>query len=176
MTFSFYLMPLQTIAKTLKIVCEVLSSDHDSGPPRIPFSTFQFLYTYIAEVDGEISASHVSRMLNYIEQEMQVNFYPSEGKESEGITNLAGHDIARLLYYTALGTEKCDEEKELKTQKRKGKTREERCRTVIPVMNCKCQFSGCHLKIPSHKLRGRTQMSASQQALQVTDSHSGFRQ
>ncbi|KAF3827488.1 hypothetical protein GH733_002974, partial [Mirounga leonina] len=51
------------------IVCEVLSSDHDSGPPRIPFSTFQFLYTYIAEVDGEISASHVSRMLNYIEQE-----------------------------------------------------------------------------------------------------------
>uniref|UniRef100_A0A8C0NLC4 Rhophilin associated tail protein 1 n=3 Tax=Canis lupus familiaris TaxID=9615 RepID=A0A8C0NLC4_CANLF len=59
-----------TIAKTLKIVCEVLSSDHDSGPPRIPFSTFQFLYTYIAEVDGEISASHVSRMLNYIEQEV----------------------------------------------------------------------------------------------------------
>ncbi|MBZ3874916.1 Ropporin-1 [Sciurus carolinensis] len=59
-----------TIAKTLKIVCEVLSSDHDGGPPRIPFSTFQFLYTYIAEVDGEISASHVSRMLNYIEQEV----------------------------------------------------------------------------------------------------------
>ncbi|KAG8508538.1 Glucose-6-phosphate isomerase, partial [Galemys pyrenaicus] len=50
-------------------LCEVLSSDHDGGPPRIPFSTFQFLYTYIAEVDGEISASHVSRMLNYIEQE-----------------------------------------------------------------------------------------------------------
>ncbi|XP_074090285.1 ropporin-1A isoform X2 [Macrotis lagotis] len=59
-----------TIAKTLKIVCEVLSSEHDGGPPRIPFSTFQFLYTYIAEVDGEISASHVSRMLNYIEQEV----------------------------------------------------------------------------------------------------------
>ncbi|XP_007115846.1 ropporin-1A [Physeter macrocephalus] len=59
-----------TIAKSLKIVCEVLSSDHDGGPPRIPFSTFQFLYTYIAEVDGEISASHVSRMLNYIEREV----------------------------------------------------------------------------------------------------------
>ncbi|CAO2631657.1 Ropporin-1 (Fragments) [Lemmus lemmus] len=56
--------------KTLKIVCEVLSCDHDGGPPRIPFSTFQFLYTYIAEVDGEISSSHVSRMLNYIEQEV----------------------------------------------------------------------------------------------------------
>ncbi|XP_008841187.1 ropporin-1A [Nannospalax galili] len=59
-----------TIAKTLKIVCEVLSCDHDGGPPRIPFSTFQFLYKYIAEVDGEISSSHVSRMLNYIEQEV----------------------------------------------------------------------------------------------------------
>ncbi|XP_028360750.1 ropporin-1A [Phyllostomus discolor] len=59
-----------TISKTLKIACEVLSSDHDCGPARIPFSTFQFLYTYIAEVDGEISASHVSRMLAYIEQEV----------------------------------------------------------------------------------------------------------
>ncbi|KAM5335983.1 ropporin-1-like [Glossophaga mutica] len=59
-----------TISKTLKIACEVLSSDHDSGPARIPFSTFQFLYTYIAEVDGEISASHVSRMLAYMEQEV----------------------------------------------------------------------------------------------------------
>ncbi|XP_062974724.1 ropporin-1 [Elgaria multicarinata webbii] len=59
-----------TIAKTLKIICEVLSSEHDTGQARIPFSTFQFLYTYIAEVDGEISASHVSRMLNYIEQEI----------------------------------------------------------------------------------------------------------
>ncbi|XP_036883861.1 ropporin-1 [Sturnira hondurensis] len=59
-----------TISKTLKIACEVLSSDHGSGPARIPFSTFQFLYTYIAEVDGEISASHVSRMLAYIEQEV----------------------------------------------------------------------------------------------------------
>ncbi|KAL6068862.1 hypothetical protein STEG23_036943 [Scotinomys teguina] len=59
-----------TIAKTLKIVCEVLSCDRDGGQPRIPFSTFQFLYTYIAEVDGEISSSHVSRMLNYIEQEV----------------------------------------------------------------------------------------------------------
>ncbi|KAK1343966.1 hypothetical protein QTO34_014523 [Cnephaeus nilssonii] len=59
-----------TISKTLQIACEVLSSDHDTGPARIPFSTFQFLYTYIAEVDGEISASHVSRMLNYIEQEV----------------------------------------------------------------------------------------------------------
>ncbi|XP_039333292.2 ropporin-1B [Saimiri boliviensis] len=58
-----------TITKTLKIVCEVLC-DHDGGPPRIPFSMFQFLYTYIAKVDRESSASHVSRMLSYIQQEV----------------------------------------------------------------------------------------------------------
>ncbi|KAL0600286.1 Ropporin-1 [Plecturocebus cupreus] len=58
-----------TTGRTLKIVCEVLC-DHDGGPPRIPFSTFQFLYTYIAEMDREISASHVSRMLSYLEQEV----------------------------------------------------------------------------------------------------------
>lgn len=66
---SLNLLALQTIAKTLKIVCEVLSSDHDSGPPS-PFSTFQFLYTYIAEVDGGDLSITVSRMLNYIEQEV----------------------------------------------------------------------------------------------------------
>nr|XP_033802280.1 ropporin-1-like [Geotrypetes seraphini] len=59
-----------TIAKTLKIACEVLSSDCENGPPRIPFSTFQFLYTYLAEMDGEVSPTQVNRMLNYIQQEI----------------------------------------------------------------------------------------------------------
>ncbi|XP_035129846.1 ropporin-1B isoform X1 [Callithrix jacchus] len=58
-----------TITDTLTLLCEVLC-DHDGGPPRIPFSTFRFLYTYIAKMLGEISASHVSRMLNYIEQDV----------------------------------------------------------------------------------------------------------
>uniref|UniRef100_A0A8C4KIK9 Rhophilin associated tail protein 1 n=1 Tax=Dromaius novaehollandiae TaxID=8790 RepID=A0A8C4KIK9_DRONO len=56
------------VVKTLKILCEVLSGDYDD--PRIPFSTLQFLYTYIAEKDGEISASHVRQVLNYLEQEI----------------------------------------------------------------------------------------------------------
>nr|WQM43606.1 rhophilin-associated tail protein 1 [Eurycea tynerensis] len=59
-----------TIAKTLKIACEVLSSEHECGPPRIPFSTFQFLYTYLADVDGEVSRSQVNRMLSYLQQEV----------------------------------------------------------------------------------------------------------
>ncbi|XP_056386466.1 ropporin-1-like isoform X2 [Hyla sarda] len=55
-----------TIAKTLKLVCEVLS-DGASGPPRITFSTFQFLYSFLAAVDGEVSEQQVHQMLNYLE-------------------------------------------------------------------------------------------------------------
>lgn len=111
-------------------MCEVLSSDHGGGPPRIPFSTFRFLYAYIAQVDGEISASQVSRMLSYIEQDMWVNSYQLEEKNT-GKINLAGHDIVRLLYYTAPGTEKCWEEQELRIQKRKGRGGEEGYTTAI---------------------------------------------
>ncbi|XP_056386467.1 ropporin-1-like isoform X3 [Hyla sarda] len=56
----------KTIAKTLKLVCEVLS-DGASGPPRITFSTFQFLYSFLAAVDGEVSEQQVHQMLNYLE-------------------------------------------------------------------------------------------------------------
>ncbi|XP_075072694.1 ropporin-1-like [Mixophyes fleayi] len=59
-----------TMAKTLKIACEVLSSDHESGLPRIPFTTFQFLYTFLADVDGEVSESQVNQMLIYLQQEI----------------------------------------------------------------------------------------------------------
>ncbi|KAM4032621.1 ropporin-1-like isoform 2-T2 [Anomaloglossus baeobatrachus] len=56
-----------TIAKTLKIVCEVLSEE-ENGPPCIPFSTFQLLYKFLAAVDGEVSETQVHQMLTYLEQ------------------------------------------------------------------------------------------------------------
>ncbi|XP_075698839.1 ropporin-1-like isoform X2 [Rhinoderma darwinii] len=56
-----------TIARTLKIACEVLS-DEESEPPSIPFSTFQFLYRFLAAVDGEVSEPQVHQMLTYLEQ------------------------------------------------------------------------------------------------------------
>ncbi|KAM4636708.1 ropporin-1-like isoform 2-T2 [Discoglossus pictus] len=59
-----------TIAKTLKIACEILSSDHGTGAPRIPFSTFQFLYTFLADVDGEVSGSQVNRMVTFLQEEV----------------------------------------------------------------------------------------------------------
>ncbi|XP_030059364.1 ropporin-1-like [Microcaecilia unicolor] len=59
-----------TIAKTLKIACEILSTERESGQPRIPFSTFQFLYTFLADVDGEVSRTQVNRMLTYLHQEI----------------------------------------------------------------------------------------------------------
>ncbi|XP_075466874.1 ropporin-1-like isoform X2 [Ascaphus truei] len=59
-----------TIAKTLKIATEILSSCHENGSARIPFSTFQFLYTFLADVDGEVSGTQVNRMLTYLQQEV----------------------------------------------------------------------------------------------------------
>ncbi|XP_040290843.1 ropporin-1-like isoform X1 [Bufo bufo] len=58
-----------TIARTLKIACEVLSEE-DSGPPSIQFSTFQFLYSFLAEVDGEVLETQVHQMLSYLEQQV----------------------------------------------------------------------------------------------------------
>ncbi|KAM3913300.1 ropporin-1-like [Leptodactylus fuscus] len=58
-----------TIAKTLKIACEILS-DEESGPPCILYSTFQFLYSFLAAVDGEVSQAQVHQMLTYLEQKV----------------------------------------------------------------------------------------------------------
>ncbi|KAM4626966.1 ropporin-1-like isoform 2-T2 [Discoglossus pictus] len=57
-----------TIAKSLKIACEILSTDHGKEEPQIPFSTFQHLYIYLADVDGEVSNAHVHSMLSYLQQ------------------------------------------------------------------------------------------------------------
>ncbi|XP_073541828.1 ropporin-1-like [Phyllobates terribilis] len=58
-----------TITKTLKVACEVLSEE-ENGPPCIPFSTFQLLYKFLTEVDGEVSETQVHEMLTYLEQKV----------------------------------------------------------------------------------------------------------
>ncbi|XP_071986613.1 ropporin-1-like isoform X2 [Engystomops pustulosus] len=58
-----------TIARSLKIACEVLSEEK-SGPHQIPFDTFKFLYNFLAAVDAEVSEAHVQQMLTYLEQQV----------------------------------------------------------------------------------------------------------
>jgi len=50
----------------MKTVCEILTTDLEGGPARIPFSQFKELYTYLAEIDGEIAKEHVDTVIEHL--------------------------------------------------------------------------------------------------------------
>ncbi|XP_078540038.1 ropporin-1-like [Lissotriton helveticus] len=60
----------KNIATALKLAFEILSTSQRCHPPRIPFSTFQFLYQYLASVDERISPVLIHRSLRYLQQEI----------------------------------------------------------------------------------------------------------
>ncbi|XP_028623532.1 ropporin-1-like protein [Grammomys surdaster] len=41
----------------MKNVCEILTSDPEGGPARIPFETFAYVYQYLSALDPELPAS-----------------------------------------------------------------------------------------------------------------------
>ncbi|KAJ7375715.1 Ropporin-1-like protein [Desmophyllum pertusum] len=54
----------RNLTLAMKTVCEILSTDLEGGPARIPFSLFKELYTYLAEIDGEIPGNTWILLLN----------------------------------------------------------------------------------------------------------------
>ncbi|XP_067844272.1 ropporin-1-like [Heptranchias perlo] len=56
------------ITNAMKYAFEILSSSEDGG--RIPYTTFRFLYSYLAMIDGEIHRSQIEKMLNNIERQV----------------------------------------------------------------------------------------------------------
>ncbi|KAJ1190224.1 hypothetical protein NDU88_006962 [Pleurodeles waltl] len=62
--------PIPNAATALKLAFNILSTSQRSQSPRIPFSTFQFLYQYLALVDGNISPVLIHRSLRYLQQEI----------------------------------------------------------------------------------------------------------
>ena len=50
----------------MKTVCEILTTDLQGGPARIPFSLFRELYTYLATMDGEIPKEHVDTVIDHL--------------------------------------------------------------------------------------------------------------
>ncbi|XP_007888133.1 ropporin-1 isoform X2 [Callorhinchus milii] len=56
------------ITNAMKYAFEILSSNEESG--RIPYTTFRFLYSYLAMIDGEIHRSQIEKMLNNIERQV----------------------------------------------------------------------------------------------------------
>ncbi|XP_043549673.1 ropporin-1-like isoform X1 [Chiloscyllium plagiosum] len=59
------------ITNAMKYAFEILSSSEDGG--RIPYTTFRFLYSYLAMIDGEIHRSQIEKMLNNIERQVAEN-------------------------------------------------------------------------------------------------------
>ena len=44
-----------------------------SGPARIPYDLFKKLYTYLAEVDGNITQEHIESVLAYLDNDAAKN-------------------------------------------------------------------------------------------------------
>ena len=54
----------------MKILCEILSADPDGGPARIPFPLFKDLYTYIAQIDGDIPQTQINDVVSYLKYDV----------------------------------------------------------------------------------------------------------
>ncbi|XP_074843945.1 ropporin-1-like protein isoform X2 [Carettochelys insculpta] len=53
-----------SLLTSMKYACEILTTDPEGGPARIPFDTFSFIYTYLASIDGEIPDYNVEAFLS----------------------------------------------------------------------------------------------------------------
>ena len=56
----------------MKTVCEILTTDLEGGAARIPFSLFKELFTYLAEIDGEIPKEHVDTVIEHLSYDVWV--------------------------------------------------------------------------------------------------------
>lgn len=54
----------QTLISSMKYACEILTTDEEGGPSRIPFDTFSHLYTYLAQLEGDKAEDHTETFLH----------------------------------------------------------------------------------------------------------------
>lgn len=52
-----------SINSAMKHLCEILTTDPEGGPARIPFETFSYVYQYLAGLDSDISPSDTESYL-----------------------------------------------------------------------------------------------------------------
>uniref|UniRef100_A0A3P8RM22 Ropporin-1-like protein n=1 Tax=Amphiprion percula TaxID=161767 RepID=A0A3P8RM22_AMPPE len=55
---------------TLKFACEILTEDEEGSAARIPFVTFTKLYTYLAQVEGDMSQDHIDNFLRSLQPQV----------------------------------------------------------------------------------------------------------
>lgn len=51
------------------MACEIISPDPQGGPARIDLDLFRQLYSFLAEVDGEISKTQVEEAMQFLTEE-----------------------------------------------------------------------------------------------------------
>ena len=54
----------------MKTVCEILTADPEGGAARIPYALFKTIYTYLAQIDGEIPQSQINDVFNYLQYDV----------------------------------------------------------------------------------------------------------
>ena len=52
--------------QALKVLCEILTTDAEGGPARIPLEQFEKLYKFLAQVDGEVSREQIHKVMEYL--------------------------------------------------------------------------------------------------------------
>lgn len=60
----------ENITDAMRIVCEILTADPEGGPSRIPFPLFKDLYTYLAQIDGEIAQSQINEVIGFLQYDV----------------------------------------------------------------------------------------------------------
>ena len=60
--------------QALKVLCEILTTDAEGGPARIPLEQFEKLYKFLAQVDGEVSSEQIHKVMDYLKTDPALVF------------------------------------------------------------------------------------------------------
>ncbi|XP_037070617.1 ropporin-1-like protein isoform X2 [Pollicipes pollicipes] len=55
----------------MRMVCEIITAEPAGGSAAIPYATFERVYKYLANADGNVADSRVNNALEYLEKESE---------------------------------------------------------------------------------------------------------
>jgi len=61
------------LTDAVTLLCKILTKDAEGGPAGIEYDLFKKLYTYLAEVDGNITQEHIESVLAYLDNDAAKN-------------------------------------------------------------------------------------------------------
>nr|KAF6442174.1 rhophilin associated tail protein 1 like [Rousettus aegyptiacus] len=60
-----------SLSTAMKHLCEILTTDPEGGPARIPFETFAYVYRYLSRLDPEISVAETEVYLSSLKDSVE---------------------------------------------------------------------------------------------------------